>query len=197
MNKLLLLLVTVFIINGCATHAEINMPSVSEVYHNKYENKTLSYEVFYSQPKPGIFTGGQQLPLVPIENAEFSIASAKTLKKLPDYIFEQLPSSVKRIETNDGDFKLKVELVAHHKKGPAYADYEAAKSFGKSFVTLGFGSSEYDLVADFDTTYALYRKDELIHKKIYKINETVDHERGKFESYNSLNDFFKESVTKL
>lgn len=176
------------LLTGCATHANITAPVVSKVYDKAYDNKSLSYSILYSQPKPGIFTGGEQLPLTPLEKAELSIASSATLSKLSDYIFQQLPSNVQRALDNNGDFKLVVEITAHHKKGPSYADYEAGKSFAKGMVTLGFGSDEYDIIADFDATYKLYVGDEIKFEKSYKVNDSVDHERGKFESFNAVND---------
>ena len=174
---------------GCATHATIEMPAVTQVYNKSFENKTFSYEILYSQPKPGVITGGEQMPLVPLEHAELSVASAATLKKLPDYIFEQLPSSVKRAGEGQSDFKLVVELIAHDKKGPAYSKYEAGKSIGKNLLTLGLGSAEYNIVADFDSEYRLYKGEQEVFAKSYKVDESVDHQRGDFESFNSLNDY--------
>jgi len=95
MKKIVLLLM-IAVLGGCATHAEIKMPTVTKVHDAVYENKTLNYEILYSQPKPGVFTGGKQLPLAPLEKAELSVASASTLKELPKFIFNQLPVSVKR-----------------------------------------------------------------------------------------------------
>ena len=129
------------------------------------------------------------MPLVPFNQAEFSVASAATLKKLPDYIFQQLPSTVKRADGSNSDLKIVVALIAHDKKGPAYADYEAGKSFGKSLLTLGLASSEYNIVADFDVKYSLYSGTNLIFSKNYTVKESVDHERGTLEGFNSLNDF--------
>ncbi len=211
--KNILLLALVAILGGCATHAKIGMPAVTQVHHKSFENKSMSYEVMYSQPKPGIFSGGQEMPLVPLEEAELSVASAATLKNLPEYIFRQVPSSVERAAKGESDLKLIVELKAYDKKGPAYADYELAKSFFKDLVTLGFSSSEYNIVADFDAKYVLLSGDKEVLSKSYKIDESVDHERGDFESYGSLNeyvgqllekhfiltlnDFFKESAGKM
>ncbi|MBR9857239.1 MAG: hypothetical protein GYB38_05970 [Gammaproteobacteria bacterium] len=200
-------------LGGCANHANIEMPAVTQVYHESFENKSISYEIMYSQPKPGVFSGGEQMPLVPLEQAEFSVASAATLRKLPDYIYQQLPPTVKRLENGQGDFKLVVELTAYDKKGLVYSDHEFAKSFGKNLLTLGFASSEYDIIADFDAKYKLYSGDKEIFVESYNVQESVDHERGDFDSFNSLNDyagqllekhliltlndFFKKSTTKI
>ena len=184
-----LLLCCLAILGGCASHANIEMPAVTQVYNNAFTNKTFSYEILYSQPKPGIFSGGDKMPLLPLEKSEMSIASAATLKNLPDYIYKQLPSSVIRDQSGNGDFKLIVELTAYNKKGPAYSDYEFAKSFGKNLLTFGFASSEYNIIANFDAKYRLIRSGEEIFTKNYKVSESVDHERGDFDSFNTLNDY--------
>jgi hypothetical protein len=165
------------------------MPAVTQVYNNAFTNKTFGYEILYSQPKPGIFSGGDKMPLLPLEKSEMSIASAATLKNLPDYIYKQLPSSVIRDQSGNGDFKLIVELTAYNKKGPAYSDYEFGKSFGKNLLTFGLASSEYNIVANFNAKYRLISSGKEIFSKNYKVNESVDHERGDFDSFNTLNDY--------
>lgn len=187
MKKLLILLGAI-ILTGCSTHADIKMPVVTKVHNAAYENKTLNYEILYGQPKPGIFTGGEQLPLAPLETAELSVASAAALKDLPTVIFDQLPMSVKYL-AQDADLKLKLELVAHDKKGPAYADLEFFKSFTKNLVTLGFASDEYDIIADFDVKYVLIQDEKELFSKQFKVKEQVDHEKGDFEAYGSLNEY--------
>jgi hypothetical protein len=188
MKKIFALCLAV-LLTGCATHANIEMPAVSKVYDEVYENKSISHRILYSQPKPGIFTGEEQMPMVPLEEAQLSVASAATLRDLSDYIYEQLPSTVSRAAPGKGDYELVVELTARDKKGPAYADYEFGKSLAKGLVTLGFGSAEYDLIADFDVVYSLQSGGNTLHEKSYTVYESVDHERGDFESFNSLNDY--------
>lgn len=195
MKKIILLLGTL-VLAGCATHADIKMPVVTQVHNSAYENKSMSYDILYSQPKPGIFSGGEQLPLKPLNEAELSVASVATLQKLPDYIFKQLPSTVKRIDSGNADYKLKVELVAHDKHGPTYADYEAAKSFGKNLITMGLASAEYNIVADFDAKYVLYKQGEEFFSKEYKVKDQIDHERGDLESFNTLNDYAGQMLEK-
>lgn len=185
----LVLFFVLLVLTGCATHANIKMPMVSEVRDSRYENKSLSYEIYYSQPKPGIFTGGEQLPLVPLNQAELSVASSRVLRVFPAIIFQQLPSTVKRVDAGNGDFNLRIELVARHKHGPVYADYEVTKSLGKSLVTLGLGSSEYNIVADFNANYILSKSGAEVFSKEFAINEQVDHERAQFESYGTLTEF--------
>ena len=189
MKKISMLLM-VLVITGCATHAQIDMPGVQEVHNEALNNKSLSYEIMYSQPEPGMFNAHKQLPMKPLKDSKLSIASAATLKKLPDYIFDQLPSNVKRGEQGQADYNLLVEITANHKRGPAYSDYEAIKSFGKSFITLGFGSSEYDIIADYNVQYSLLRNDGTkVYSKRYTVKDRADHERGALENFNSLNDY--------
>ncbi len=194
MKKVVLLLM-IAVLGGCATHAEIKMPTVTNVHDAVYENKTLNYEILYSQPKPGVFSGGEQLPLAPLEKAELSVASASTLKELPKLIFNQLPVSVKHLAENP-DLTLKLEITAHDKKGPAFSDHEFAKSLGKNLLTLGFGSSEYNIVADFDAKYILEQDGNVIFTKNFKVKDEVDHEKGDFDSYNTLNEFTSQMLEK-
>lgn len=195
MLKKVTILAMLAILGGCATHAEIKAPVVTQIHSDVYEGKTLSLNILYSQPKPGVFSGGEQLPLVPIENAELSVASSATLRKLPTYILDQLPASVKQV-SGQGDFNLVVAITAHDKKGPAYADYELGKSFGKSLITLGFGSDEYNIIADFDAKYTLYHAGKQVFTKDYKVEDSVDHERGKLEGISSTNDFASQLLEK-
>lgn len=198
---------------GCATHADIKTAAVTQLQSKHFENKSLSYNILYSQPQPGVFTSGNQTSLKPLEQSELSIASAATLKNLPEYIYKQLPASVVKGEKNNSEFNLEVDLIAHDKAGPAYADYQAMKSFGKDMLTLGLGSSDYNIIADFDVTYKLTSNGKKIYSKEYKVKDSVQHQRGQLESFNSLNDFsgqllekhlmltlnsfFKEADTKL
>lgn len=194
MKKAVLLLIFM-VLGGCASHAEIKMASVTKVHDSAYENKTLSYEILYSQPTPGMFSDGKQQPLTPLGKAKISVASASTLKDLPQLIFNQLPVSVKH-STKNADLTLKLEITAHHIRGPAYADYEIAKNFGKGLITLGLGSSEYDIVADFDVKYILFQNGEEVFSKAFKVKDEVDHERGQFDSINTLTEFTSQMLEK-
>lgn len=211
--KKLLILFGFITMTGCATHANISMPAVVEVQDKAYENKSISYKIQYSQPQPGVFNEKQQQELKPIENSELSVASAKVLKDLPTYIKKQLPKTTKLITGKNSDLELVIELYAFDKRGPAYADFEAGKSLGKSLLTLGIGSSEYDIIADFDAKYILRKNNTEVFAKTYKVKEQVDHQRDKFEDFTALddlssrmlekhliltlNDFFKTAAPKL
>lgn len=200
-------------LTGCATPAQISMPTVQKVVHTAYENKTIKYDVLYSQPKPGMLSGGEQQPMQPIENAELSVASAKTLTNIRQYIQDQLPNSSKLLKKGESDLDLVIRMKAFHKKGPAYADFEGMKSFGKSLLTFGLASNEYDIIADFEVTYDLTKNGQILFSKDYKVKESVDHERGKLDGFNelnvyaaellekhliiTLNDFFGEAANKL
>lgn len=210
--KKLFILISILIIQGCASHANIEMPLLSKVESERFSGKTFTQKIYYSQPKPGVFSGGQEMPVTPIEKAELSVASANTLRKLNQYIQDQLPAST--VTTNEGatDYNLVVELKAFNKKGPAYADYRAGKSFAKNMMTAGIAPSDYFLVADFEVNYKLYEKEELVFSKNYKVLDKENHQRGDFETNNSLfeyvgqlfekhinitlNSFLRESVKK-
>lgn len=189
LKRILLASCLVTLVSGCATPAQISMPAISKAYSSNFDDKTMSVSVLYSQPKPGIFSGGEQLPLVLLSEAEMSVASASTLQKLPDYVLDQLPSSMKLAKSGKGDYNMIIEITARDKKGPTYFDYEAGKSFAKGMLTFGFGSSEYDIVADFDACYKLSDNVTPLFSKCYKVNDSVDHQRGQLESFNSLNDY--------
>ncbi|WP_257291722.1 hypothetical protein [Endozoicomonas sp. ONNA1] len=190
MKKSIFTLLLVAFITGCAQHATIEMPYVEATHNEAWKDKKFDYDILYSQPKPGVFSGGEQLPLKPIEEAELSVASSATLKNFSNYLIKQLPEGIKLGSNTDYDYKLIVEMEAKDKKGPAYADYNAGESFAKGMLTLGFAASEYEIIADFTVTYKLLKSDgDKIIEYSYKVSDSVPHERGDFESFNSLNDY--------
>ncbi len=174
---------------GCANHAKIDMPVVSKVNADQWHGKSFQYEVFYSQPQPGIFTGGEQQQLKPLNEAQLSVGSAQVLADLPQILADQLPLGAKLTTDGQADYRLKIELIAHDKKGPTYADYEFGKNLAKSFVTLGMGADEYDIVADFDITYFLIAKDGKTYSKAFSVKDSVDHERSAVEFKNNTFDY--------
>ncbi len=195
--RLLAVSLGVGLVGGCATHADIQMPLIEKVARADWQGKHFRHEVYYSQPRPGIFTGGDQLPLVPIKSAELSVASAATLQKLPEILGKNLPQGAVSGGAGDYDYLLEIELVAHDKKGPTYADFEAMKSFGKKMLSLGLASSEYDIIADFDVTYRLKDKaGAVLHERDYRVKDSVDHERGDFESLNTAHDYAAQLLEK-
>ena len=177
----LTLVASTLIINGCATHAVVEQTVVEKINSQNFENKSFKYNILYSKPKPGIFSGGEQLPLTPIEQAELSVASAQVLGRLNEILKSNLPNSVS-IVSSQGDYGLSIAITAKNKKGPAFADYDMAASMGKSLLTLGLGSSEYTIIADFDIQYSLQdAKGREIHTNTYKVLEELDHEKSKFD----------------
>lgn len=195
MKKYFALLLFVFL-SGCATHADITVPALQQVPSDAWRDKSFTYKILYSQPRPGLGSGTETQPLGPFEQVELSVTSAATLKKLPDYIAAQIPSS--RV-SRDGaaDYTLVVEIRARHKRGPAYSDYEAGKSVAKNLLSLGFAASEYIIVADFEATYRLQATSgETVASKHYDVKDAVKHQRGDFESLNSLNDYAGQMLEK-
>lgn len=169
---------------GCATHGVVTVPVKPAVENPIFTNKVISAELYYSQPKPGIFSEGEVLPMKPISEAELSVGSSRVLARYKELLAKQLPMNTTiAFEKNKGDFLLITELQAKDKAGPAYADYDMALSAGKKLLTLGLGSSEYTIVADFDVTYKLLdNKDKLLLQDTYTVHDEVDHERGGFDS---------------
>lgn len=194
MKKLALIFMIAFL-SGCATHAEIKMPVVNKVHDSAYENKTLQYNILYSQPQPGIVTGGEQQSLTPLEDAELSIASSSTLEDLSALILEQLPASVSHLD-NNADLVLSIQIVAHDKKGPAYAEHQFAKSLGKGLLTLGTAPSEYIIIADFDAKYTLEQQGKEAFSKDYKVEELVNHQEGDFDFSNAKDDLTSQILEK-
>lgn len=183
-------------LGGCATHAVVEQAVIQKINSENFQNKSFQYDILYSQPKPGVFSGGEQLPLMPIEQAELSVASARVLGRLNEILKSNLPDSV-NIVTEKGDFELKVAITARDKKGPSFADYDMAASMGKAVLTLGLGSSEYTIIADFDVTYSLYSADgSEIYKNSYKVYETLDHEKSKLEGYDIGNSLAEQLLDK-
>lgn len=70
------------------------------------------------------------LELKPIENAEFSVGASRVLARFKELFARQLPLSTKISSVGEADFDLVTELTAHDKSGPAYADFDAAITFG-------------------------------------------------------------------
>lgn len=182
-------LLAVLFLTGCATHANIKMPAVAPVNNAAFSHKSFDYNILYSQPEPGVFSGGDQQQLKPLDEAKVSVGAARTLVNLPMYIFEQLPVTATRAEAGQGDYTLMVKLIAHNKKGPAYGDFKLGASMAKGLVTLGMGSDEYAIVADFDVTYALRQGDTLVYRNSYSVDDHVAHQRGLFDIKNNISEY--------
>lgn len=195
MNKAITLALAVTMA-GCATHAKIDTPVVEHVSKSEWASKTFSYKVLYSQPEPGMFNDGVQQPYQPLKESKLSLASATVLQKLPGYLEDQLPRGIKVVQEGDTDYQLEIRLKANHKRGPSYSDYAVGSSFAKSIVTLGFGASDYEIIADFDADYILTSKTGGQFSKHFSVKETVDHQRGRFESLSSTNDYAADLLRK-
>ena len=185
--KKIIFLLGAMVLGGCSTHANIQMDGVTQVRNEIYENKSMTYEILYSQPKPGLFSGGEQLPLKPLNESKMSYYSASTLQYLPEFIFKQLPSTVKIITSGEADYKLKVELVAHDKDGLVYPDPKWIQSIFIGILTIGLGPQKYDIVADFDIKYTLYKQGKEFFVKEYNVKDEVGHGILFFDDFTSLN----------
>lgn len=178
-----------FVLAGCASHANITMPGVTAVESEMYADKSMSYEIMYSQLEPGMFRRAQQQELKPLEEAQLSVASSTILANIGDIIEGQLPRSTTVSKIGNTDFNLVIELIAYDKKGPAYPDYGYAKNFGTSMLTMGLGANSYNLVADFNVTYRLLEGDKVVFEKDYRVEDTVAHKAGRTESVRMVYDY--------
>lgn len=124
-----------------------------------------------------------------MSEAQLSVGSAQVLASLPQILSDQLPVNAVLTDNAEADYRLKIELVAHHKLGPTYPDYEAAKNLAKGLMTLGMGADEYNIVADFDITYSLISREGKAFKKKFSVKDTVDHERSSIEFKNNTFDY--------
>ena len=181
---------------GCATHPEIKTKPIEKVSSEKWSGKDFKYEVFYSQPKPGIISGGEQLDLVPLNKAELSVASAEVLSDFPKLISQVLPSNVTLKKDGETDYVLTVNLVANHKRGPTYSDHEFTKSLAKGLLTLGLASQDFNIIADFSVEYILKNKTGESFAKKYAVKESIDNQKGAFEIHDRNADFASELLKK-
>lgn len=195
MKNFLTLLLVLFI-TGCATHAKIQMKGMAPLPSDKFTGKSFYSEIYYSQPKPGIFSGGEEMPMKPLSEAELSVMSSSVLNRFNNYVERQLPAGASIGSSKAHDYKLKVELTAFHKMGPAYYDYELMKSFALNMLTLGIAPDEYNLIADFNITYTLIdAQGTSLLSKSYQVDDFLDHEMSGFENYNLLNELSQQLVT--
>ncbi|MCD9513304.1 hypothetical protein [Photobacterium carnosum] len=199
------------ILTGCATHGVVTIPIKAPIVNPEFDGKTFTTQLFYSQPEPGLFTAGKQLQLKPIEDAQLSVGASRVLSHFNSLFKIQLPEGSIFVNKGISDYTLIIELYAKDKFGPSYADYDALLSLGKSFLTLGLGSAEYTIIADFNITYKLKdSKGNILYKKDFSVNEKVDHEKDAFDHFAmgddlaselleknivlTMNDFFKSTI---
>ncbi len=211
LNKLIILCIPFLFLSGCATHGEVTVPVKLAVDNPTFHGKTFSSELLYSQPEPGVFSDGKQQPLTPIEDANLSVGASRVLSQFNNLFSRQLPAAASLGPKENSDYSFTVELTAKDKKGPSFADFDMLASTGKSLLTLGLGSSEYTIIADFDVTYKLETTDgESVLEKSYSVHDEVDHERGKLDGYDigddlaarllekhivlTMNDFFQSTL---
>lgn len=209
--QIIFVLLFASVLTGCATHGEVNIPVKVAVDNPEFRGKVFSSEVLYSQPEPGVFSEGKQLPLKPIENAQVSVGASRVLSRFKELFMRQLPAEASLGAKENSDYTFTVELYAKDKKGPSFADFDLLASTGKSLLTLGLGSSEYTIIADFDVIYKIKDSDgNTLHEKSFSVFEEVDHEKGKLDGFDvgddlaakllekhivlTMNDFFSSTI---
>jgi hypothetical protein len=189
---LVLLLLTV----GCATHAKIDVPATTKVNSANWQGKSFNVDIYYSQPEPGVFSAGNQQELKPLKEAKLSVGAVQVLSNLPQTVMAQLPMNAVYTEESNADYFLHIELIAHNKRGPTFADYEFGKNLAKSFLTLGLGADEYNIIADFDVKYTLTDQGGQSYEKAFAVKESIDHERSSVEFKNNTYDYAAELLKK-
>lgn len=196
MKKVLAAALLAGTITGCATHATIDQPSLPKVSKTSWNSKTLNYKILFSQPEPGLIGGGEQQPMTPLKDAKLSLGSEMAMKGLPAHLEQQMPLGIKLVNEDSSDYGLEIRITAHDKKGPAYGDYQFLSSFAKNIFILGLGPKDYLLIADFDAEYALSSKGGDRFSKTFTIKDSVDHQRGPFESLFSPNEYAAQLLRK-
>ena len=178
----LLVWVISFLLGGCAQHARIDAFNKPKIQHESWQGQCFIVELLYAQPKPGILSGGQALPLRPFNEAEKSSEAVTVLKTLPDIIKQQLPVGV--TWGNHCVYQLHVAVKAFDKRGPSYAVFSSIKNYAKSLVTLGFDfDKDYEITANFTVEYRLQKQNDgtPIFSQRFEVNRKLSHEHGNFE----------------
>ena len=107
-----------------------------------------------------------------------------------------MPAGVKLVNDDNGDYGLEIRITAHSKRGPAYGDYQFLSSLAKNLFIFGLGPKDYLLIADFDAEYALSSKGGDRFSRTFTIKDSVDHQRGPFESLFSPNEYAAQLLRK-
>jgi hypothetical protein len=186
--KHLVLLLAITTMAGCANHATFESPEAYTTLDEQFTGQTVHYSIQYSQPRPGIFSGGEQQKASPLSEAELSIVSRKSLANVEEIVERHLPPGMSPIRgQTDTDYQLDISITAYSKHGPTAWDFQFAKSLGVGLISLGLGPDYWKIIADFDVTYALENRQtgEVIEES-YSVDEIADHQAGPFESTDPL-----------
>ncbi len=183
-----LIAIMLLVLTGCANHATFKEPGTYTTVNDKFTGQTMKYSIAYSQPEPGIFTGGEQQPLKPVSDTNLSVVSTRSLQNINEIVERHLPAGVTTLANeNAADFQFDVEITAYEKQGPTFWDFEFLKSLGVGLVTLGLGPDYWDVIADFDVKYALKdSKNNLLIAREYSIEEKADHQASPFDTNEPL-----------
>ncbi|ASK79151.1 hypothetical protein CF386_08765 [Paraphotobacterium marinum] len=196
-SKSVMILLFSIVLSGCATKGVVNMPVIEPIQNKNLENKKVYVKVYYSQPEPGIFSGGKQQKFAPIKDAKLSIASSRVLSRFDEIVKQQLPLNSSITQSPLSDYKLLVYLKAKDKKGPAYQEYNLGTSLAKGILSLGLASDDYSIIGDFDIKYELFdNKENKVHEGMYTVYDEIEHERGGFDSYRHGDDLAQQLLEK-
>lgn len=185
-------------LTACATPAKIVTSEVSDYRSPSYLNKTISFDILYSQPEPKVFGSGAQQAFKPIAIQEKHSFSEKVLEDVTPFIESQLPHGASATVSAHSDLLLSVKLSTPNKLGPVAPDYRLGETFGKKVISLGFAAKNYDLVADYSVELTLFQNGDRIYWKRYDVSSSVKHQVGNFSSpnnlYNYSRDYFRKTL---
>ncbi|PTB99141.1 hypothetical protein C9993_04475 [Marinobacter sp. Z-F4-2] len=182
--KYISLLFAAALLTGCANHATFKTPSPYTSIDDEFTGQTVKYTLKYSQPEPGIFTGGQQQVPTDLSKSNLSIVSAHTLANAEEIVERHLPAGLTPVTGESGaDYLFDVQMTAHSKHGPTAWDFQFAKSLGIGLLTLGLGPDYWQIIADYKVTYSLTdsQTGHTITEE-YAVTEVAEHQAGPFES---------------
>ncbi|MBD2859470.1 hypothetical protein IB286_10685 [Spongiibacter sp. KMU-158] len=176
--KILASLSVLVLLVGCGTPAQIAEPSVSTYSNLAYQGKTVNYDIFYAQPKPGLFSDGEMLPMVPFDAQEKSPLAEFVTEDIQAFMEEHGPVGLMPTDYEKSDFLLVAKITATKKAGPAWSDFKSGKSFLMSLLTFTFAPSYHDITANYEVEYDLYKHGRQVFSRAYNVNDSVPHEQS-------------------
>lgn len=200
MTKIILASILLVTLSGCATHGKVEIPHTQNYDVEIMEKKKISYEITYQAPTYGFFGDGDMQESMPISEARLNSNIRMVLNNFNPILASQLPSNALIINAGDSDYKVLVHIKAFDGNGPVTLEDLLGETMLKEMLSLGIAAKEQEVVANFQITYSVTDSHgkELITKN-YKVNDSIEHEKGDYETDIGGNrltgDLFKKHVT--
>lgn len=173
----LLALLPALALAGCATHAVIKDEPVTRVEDPAWAGKTVLITPRYSQPATGFLSGNDPLPAAKLEDAEKGSDVPAQLDAFRQALADTLPAGTQVVTSGAHDYELVAELTAYDAEGPAYADYRVGPTIIKRIITVGLGSAEHFITADYTLKLKLLGPDgNLLQSRGFQIQERLRHQ---------------------